>query len=272
MAGIAVIIVTHDSEEVLGFCMASLEQYGGDCTICIVDSGSRDTAYLQKYESLPQVTVVYQGNIGFGRANNIGYLLCAEDAEFILFLNPDAFLTEQTVWTAKQAIQQSADAGCLGGRLLGFDCLLDQGTGKLDSTGIFRRWYGRWVDRGQGEEDLGQYDRIQPIPAACAAFLFCRKEMLEQVKLAGGEIFDPDFFLYKEDIELGLRIQKSRWQTLYVPEVKVYHCRGWQQRTDMSRKARLTAAANEILLYKKHPSPYMAWALLKYVLVRFFGI
>ncbi len=272
MADIAVIIVTHNSQEVLPACMTALQQYGGMCRICIVDSGSDDASYLEEWARLPRISLLYLENVGFGRANNAGYQLCADRADYFVFLNPDALITRHTFATARKAIQKNPRAGCVGGRLLAYDFEKHKPLSTIDSTGIFRRWYGRWVDRGQGKEDQGQYDRIEPIPAACAAFLFCRKEMLEQVKIAGGEIFDPDFFLYKEDIELGLRIQKSRWQTLYVPEVKVYHGRGWQQRTDMSRTARLTAAANEILLYKKHPSPYMAWALLKYVLVRFFGI
>ncbi len=271
MIDITVIIVSHDSESFLPFCMAALLQYGQGCRICIVDSGSTDRLYLQQYEMLPQVQVLYQEeNIGFSRANNLGYQHCASESEYIVFLNPDAFITEQTFSEAKKVLTRHENAGCLGGRLLGYDSGTMQPTGRLDSTGIFRAWYGRWLDRGQGEVDSGQYDSIEIIPAACAAFLFCRREMLEQVALPDGAIFDPVFFLYKEDIELGLRIAKSRWDTVYVPNIKVYHCRGWQQRQQMSRRFRLTAATNEIILYTKHPSPYMIWALLKYILVRFF--
>ena len=272
MAAIAVIIVTHDSEKVLVPCMESLARYGGDCTVCIVDSGSSDTSYLREYEAHPHLRVVYQGDIGFGRANNVGYQHIDSGAEYIVFLNPDAFITEHTFSEAVKALSSDADAVCLGGRLQGYDLETMRPTGKLDSTGIFRKWYGRWFDRGQGEPDTGQYGHPERLPAACGAFLFCRKEKLEQLSLADGQVFDPDFFLYKEDIELGLRVAASRWHTLYAPGVKVYHCRGWQHRQQMSHRFRLMAAENEILLYRKHPSAYLAWAWLKYILVRLFII
>jgi GT2 family glycosyltransferase len=85
-----------------------------------------------------------------------------------------------------------------------------------------------------------------------------------------GPVFDPDFFLYKEDIELSLRMRKAGWQLLYDPRLLAYHGRGWnKKRGEMAVKLRCMAAANEILLYKKHPSPYMLWAWMKYLLVRF---
>ena len=143
-----------------------------------------------------------------------------------------------------------------------------QATGLLDSTGIFRKWYGRWYDRGQGEPDRGQFAWPDDVPAACGALLFCRKKALDQVALAGGAVFDPDFFLYKEDIELCLRLRKKGWLTRYEPGIKAWHGRGWRQRGEMSLALRTAAAKSEIILYRKHPSPYLLWALLKYLAVR----
>ncbi|MCI5146265.1 MAG: hypothetical protein D3923_12225 [Candidatus Electrothrix sp. AR3] len=116
----------------------------------------------------------------------------------------------------------------------------------------------------------------EDVPAVCGAFLFCRKTMLEQLALIqhnDSVVFDPDFFLYKEDIELCLRVRKSGWRITYLPEVVVYHCRGWQKkRQQIPHQLRLTAATSELLLYKKHPSPYIFWALAKYLLVRWLKV
>lgn len=272
MADIAVIIVTHNSEAVLDTCIGALDRYGGSCFVCIVDSGSRDTSYLASYEDRPGFKVLRRDNIGFSQANNLGCRSCPKGAEYIVFLNPDAFICADTFSLAETAMEADSRTGCLSGRLAGYDSRTMQPTGRLDSTGIFRTWYGRWYDRGQGEPDHGQYSESQVVPAACGAFLFCRRTMLEQVALDGGAVFDPDFFLYKEDIELSLRIHKTSWRIRYLPDILVYHCRGWQQRQLISRRLRITAAAGEILLYKKHPSPYMVWALTKYLLVRFVGL
>lgn len=97
----------------------------------------------------------------------------------------------------------------------------------------------------------------------------CRLEAL--ARFADTGVFDERFFLYKEDIELSLRLRKNGWKLLYQPRVRAFHCRGWQrQRSDVPYTARLLAAKSEILLYLRHPSPYMLWAIGKYLLVRLF--
>jgi GT2 family glycosyltransferase len=95
----------------------------------------------------------------------------------------------------------------------------------------------------------------------------CRLEALPAV--ATGQVFDEDFFLYKEDIELSLRLRKNGWKLLYEPKVRAFHCRGWGgRRREVPLALRLAAARSEVLLYRKHPSPYMLWAVGKYLLVR----
>ncbi len=273
MNSASVVIVTHNSQDEIGACLTSLdEQTVQPETTVIVDSGSIDSGYLQPYRNKDRTVLHLEKNIGFGRANNLGFKSIDRFSDFVLFLNPDAFPEPNTIELAINYLVRNKDVGCVSGRLLGFDSKLQQATGFIDSTGVFRKWYGRWHDRGQGEPDDDRFGEQEDIPAACAAFLFCRKEMLDQVALSESVIFDPDFFLYKEDIELCLRIQKSPWRIVYLPDLKVFHCRGWQSRHQVPYQQRLTAAASELLLYWKHPSPYMLWALIKYVLVRWLRV
>lgn len=279
----AVIIVTHNSQAVLPRCLAALaRQTVPPDVLVLVDSGSVDTGYLQPYldhQTQIEISVLFVENVGFSQANNIGYQTVSQASDFILFLNPDAFPAPNSIELALAffADNNNRQAGCIGARLLGFDCDRDlPADRRLDSTGVFRKWYGCWYDRGQGEADSGQYMTREEVPAVCGAFFFCRKSMLEQVAWKGEKgkaVFDPDFFLYKEDIELCLRIKKAGWWIIYLPEITVHHCRGWQQdRQRISYHLRLTAAKSELLLYHKHPSFYMFWALLKYLLVRFLRI
>lgn len=274
MGMISVIIVTHDSQRVLGQCLTALQkQTVKPDSVSLVDSGSTDQQYLQQYKDTGMVSaVLFEKNIGFASANNVGYQKVNPLSDYVLFLNPDAFLTPDCLERTVTFLMENKGVGCVSGRLVGFDWKSQQATGRLDSSGVFRKWYGRWYDRGQGEPDDKQYCTQEDVPAACGAFLFCRKKMLDQVALVEGVIFDPDFFLYKEDIELCLRIQKSDWRIVYLPDILVYHCRGWQKRQQVSYQLRLTAAASELLLYRKHPSPYILWALTKYVLVRWMRV
>ncbi|CAK8722473.1 N-acetylglucosaminyl-diphospho-decaprenol L-rhamnosyltransferase [Candidatus Electronema halotolerans] len=267
---IAVIIVTHNAQAVLGRCLAALErQTARLAATVIVDSGSDNTTYLRPYQEKNGCTVLLEENIGFSRANNLGWQAVQENADVVLFLNPDAFPAPDSIERALAFLAENEKVGCIGGRLLGFDMQGNQPTGLLDSTGVFRTWFGRWHDRDQGQLDCGQHNRREHVPALCGAFLCCRKTALKSIPLPGKAVFDPDFFLYKEDIELCLRLRQQGWQLVYLPEIRVHHCRGWQQdRQRIPYHLRLTAARSELLLYKKHPSPYMLWAATKYLLVR----
>lgn len=270
MERVAVVIVTHDSESVIGRCLEALKDHEEMLSeIVVVDSGSRSPAYLDAHASRPKVRIIKTENVGFSQANNIGFEHCAKGSDFVAFLNPDTFIREETLQRAVALLVADQTIGCLTGKLLGYDRQQESATGLLDSTGVQRSWYGRWFDRGQGEPDHGQYDSVEEVPAACGAFLFCRKEALQQVALAGRYIFDPDFFLYKEDIELCLRLRAGGWNIVYHPRVEALHCRGWlKTRNKVPYALRLTAARSEVLLYRKHPSGYMLWAVCKYLLVK----
>jgi GT2 family glycosyltransferase len=268
MQVVSAIIVSHNSDLVLSRCLDALaRQTFAVAEIIVVDCDSDDCRYLLPIMAREGVTLVETGNVGFSRANNIGMGLVSPQTDFVLFLNPDTFLSPDFVEAALSICRDNPLAGMISGKLRGYDIGQNAPTGRLDSTGIFRKWYGRWFDRGQGEQDRGQYESQALVPALCGALLFCRMTALQTLC---GPVFDPDFFLYKEDVELSLRMRKAGWQLFYHPGLMAYHCRGWnQQRKAMALELRCMAAVSEILLYKKHPSPYILWAWFKYLLVRF---
>lgn len=268
------VIVTHNSQRVLPRCLEALQDQTQPADhIVLVDSGSEDTVYLERYMGETEITLLLQNNIGFSAANNMGVAKALSTSDFVLFLNPDTFLDPGCIAQALNTMDQNPDVGVLTGKLLWYDMLSDKATDLFDSTGIFRNWYGRWYDRGQQDEDRGLFDDPGDVPAVCGALMFCRQKALQEVLLTGGEVFDPDFFMYKEDIELCLRLRKAGKRIYYQPRCKGWHARGWdRQRKNMSRELRKMAAKNEVLLYTKHPSPYILWALCKYALVKAFNL
>ncbi len=268
---VAAIVVSHDSGSTLEHCLQCLEtQEHALVNIIVVDSGSSDRAYLRSVERREQAQLLCTENIGFSRANNLGFGALAGDIDFVMFVNPDLFLPSYFVQQALSFCEKDSEIGVLGPKLLAYDLEVGRPDGRIDSTGIDRKWYGRWYDRGQGEVDNKQYDIAEERSALCGALLFCR---IAALRTLGGPVFDPDFFLYKEDIEFCLRLGKQGWKIMYHPDLVAYHCRGWQgERAAMSFELRKTAAASEVLLYKKHPSPYMLWAYFKYLLVVLFRV
>lgn len=267
----AAIIVTHNSANVLERCVEALCQQSRPVDeIIVIDSGSDDPDYLGYLEQKFSLNVVKQDNIGFARSNNLGLTKISRQVDSIIFLNPDTFLASDFVQRAVDIFKKSPHIGFLSGKLLGYDPLAGRPTGRIDSTGVLRKWYGRWYDRGHGEKDTGHYDMVEEVPALCGALLCCRRRVID---LFGGTVFDPDFFMYKEDVELGLRAGKKGVKFLYHPDLIAYHCRGWNRsRKTVQHQMKMLSAKNEILLYRKHPSPYMIWALLKYILVTVFKV
>ncbi len=267
----SVIIVTHNSQDVLGSCLDSLmNQTIRPQQILIVDSGSDETGYLQKHRLIPGCQVHLRENLGFAAANNLGISLLAKRSDYILFVNPDTFLDKSCIETAINTISRYENIAILTGNLKGFDIGTGQPTGLIDSTGVFRKWYGRWYDRDQGRREGTIQRKAGGIPAVCGAFMFCRSSALE-AELP--DLFDERFFMYKEDVDLSLRLRKKGWALYYTPELTAFHCRGWlRNRKQINPAVRLLSAKNEIRLCSKHRSPYIIWALLKYVLVRFANI
>ena len=185
-------------------------------------------------------------------------------------MNPDTFLEPDTLESALSILSTAPEVGIVGGRLKSFDIDHSKPTGLLDSTGIFRSWYGRWYDRGQGEINADNYKIREEVPAVCGAFMFCRTSALQE---AIPTVFDESFFMYKEDIDLCLRLREKGWKLLYAPEVEAYHARGWAlDRKEISYTIRCLASKNEIRLNLKHRSPYLVWALGKYLAVRLFKL
>lgn len=158
---------------------------------------------------------------------------------------------------------------------MGYDIVFNKPSGRYDTTGIFQSWYGKWYDRAQGsavEEQV--YDRFEDLPAICGALFFCRRAAIEQVLLNRREIFDERFYMYKEDIDLSLRLRKAGWRLTYHPEMLSYHCRGWSKnRQQVPRRFRLYSAKNELRLQirEKHCCGVI-YSLAKYAAVKLLNL
>ncbi len=274
----SVIIVTHNSQADLPVCLEALKKQ--TCMvdqIIVVDSGSKDTSYLKEWLHDPAVHLsLEQDNIGFCQGNNLGLSQVSLHTDYVLFLNPDAFLTPTFIQEAISVMEkeEASNIGALSGWLLGYDRIQKRPTGRIDSSGIFRSWYGRWFDRDQGkiyQDHL--YTKQEEVPALCGALMFCRHQALKSVLLAPCQVMDPSFYMYKEDIDLSLRMKQKGWMLIFDPSLVAYHCRGWQQdRSKVARRFRLLSAQNEMRLYKRLKSPCYFYSACKYWLVKIFDL
>lgn len=268
---VAVVIVTYDSARVLDRCLAALaSQTLQPDLIVVVDNCSPHPAYLSSIPRTQQFRVLLgTSNDGFCRANNTGFRL-ASACKYVLFLNPDAFLGERFLEQAVACMElpENARVGCITGTLLGFDIERGCPTGRTDSAGIFQSWFGRWQDRGRGEpwRGAGQAEP-EDVPAICGALMLCRTASLHATALSEGEVFDSGFFMYKEDIELSIRLRAAGWRLLYVPQLLCHHGRGWRGRHTVSFRARYLSARNELRVCRRNGLRGLPYSLLKYAYV-----
>lgn len=267
---IAVIIVAYDSGRVLQRCLdCLLTQTRQADRIIIVDNNSPTPSYLDQL-SLPAAVRLIRlaRNEGYCRANNLAYA-AARDCRYVVFLNPDAFLSERFLEEAVSWMERpgNASVGCLTGTLLGFDIEQDCPTGLIDSTGIFQKWYGRWYDRGRGMPRRYLTAAAEEVPAACGALMFCKRQALEDGSLRTGEVFDPAYFMYKEDIDLSLRMRAKGWRIMYVPSLLCHHVRGWHGRRFVTRRARYLSVRNELRLCLRSGGRSLPYGLAKYLYV-----
>jgi N-acetylglucosaminyl-diphospho-decaprenol L-rhamnosyltransferase len=271
------IIVTYNNQKHMDKLIESLrKQTRGFDHVLIIDSCSTDTRYL-KGAYYPEVMEVFlqNENVGFCKGNNIGVEKLIGKSDYVCFLNPDAFLSATFLEQAieKMEAKDFQDVAILTGTLLGYDIKEDKPTGKVDSTGVFQKWYGKWYDREQREDyHKESYSKIEDVPAICGALMFCRKTALESNLIRGKEVFDNSFYMWKEDIDLSLRLRKSGWRLVFDPSLIAHHCRGWNSdRKAVPRKMRLLSAKNEFVLHWRYRPLYLPYSLAKFILVSVFN-
>ncbi len=277
MSKVAVIIVTYNDTGAIHHTLGALfEQTKKAAQVIIVDSGSKDPSFLYRYHGDSRIEMILSPtNIGFTGGNNLGYLCIEPDIDYVLFLNPDAFLAPNYLEKASALMDTHAEWGAITGILEGYSLQKNSPTGLYDSTGIFQTWYGKWYDRSQGEDlTYNQYHSHEEIQAICGAAYFARKKALEQVQTRSQEIFDASFFMYKEDIDLSIRLRNKGWKLMLCPELRAYHCRGWNKdRTRIPRQLRLMSAKNELVVHMRMKSPIsIGYSLAKYAAVRFLNV
>lgn len=263
------VVVSYNSEQTLEWCLAPL--LNSDCHVVVVDSGSSDIDYLKQFVGLPNVTVILKHNIGFCCANNVGISALA-DCDCILLLNPDARIEKPCLDSAIALLQKNGNekVGAVTVPLLRYDWANQKSAGVYDSLGITMRWYGRWVDHGMGDPlESESLESCAEIEAACGALMLLKRAAIEDCALNGVVGFDPSFVMYKEDIELSLRLRRAGWKIVLAGNQSAYHCRGWHPaRKRAPRWARELSARNDVVVAYRYRPGILPFAIIKWIWVR----
>ena len=207
-----VIIVNWNGRELLTECLESLRgQEYKSLDITLADNGSIDGSVDFVTQTYPEVsTIALQNNAGFSAANNIA--LQTVDSKYVALLNNDAVAHPMWLKTLVEALEVHPEAGFAASKMLFYD-----NPEVIDRAGDTYTRAGTGLLRGRGAP-ADKFNGQEWIFGACAGAALYRTEMLNDIGL-----FDEDFFLLYEDVDLSFRAQLKGYKCLYVPEAVVYH-------------------------------------------------
>ena len=269
MPSVTVVLVAWNSERRLPQTLLALRQQSNPPpALLVVDNASSDGTVRTVRELFPNAAVLRNfRNVGFARAANQGIKLSR--TPYVLVLTPDVMLEPSALRVLLAAATFHPEAAGFTPKMLrrepdDVDAMVPPPvtTPVVDAAGLAMSRTRSAGNRGEGERDLGQYDRTEPVfgcPGACALF---SRSALEAVAV-NGEYFDEDFFAYKEDVDLAWRLQLGGFASWYVPSAVAYHLRrvrkppiSWggcrAARRAMPRSLRLQSFINQHVMLVKN--------------------
>ncbi len=231
MPSVSIVIVNYNVRHFLSNCLDSIEKSittGLQIETIVVDNHSIDGSVQAIKQKYPWVTLIEnKENLGFGKANNQGFAIAR--GQYILALNPDTILQEDTLQQCFLFMENHADCGVLGVKMIdGSGTYLPES--KRGTPGLwnaFCKFSGLSALFPNSRIWAGYYmghlsaDDIQEVDVLCGAFMFFKAEALSATKG-----FDEDFFMYGEDIDLSIRIKNAGWKVMYFPNTRIIHFKG----------------------------------------------
>ncbi len=227
---LSIVIVNYNVRFFLEQCLLSVNKAttGIEAEVFVVDNNSIDGSAAMVREKFPSVKLIENTeNAGFSKANNQAISQCS--GTYILLLNPDTILEDDTLRKVIEFADQTPDAGGIGIRMLdGKGRFLPESKRSLPTPAVaFCKIFGLSAlfprSRTFGRYHLTYLnpDEIHEVDVLSGAFMLLRKDTLDKTGL-----LDETFFMYGEDIDLSYRIKKAGYKNYYFPHSRIIHYKG----------------------------------------------
>jgi len=276
---LSIVIVAYKSRDEIGACLDSLPRelaledgLRGTVEAIVVDNSPDDGAGEIVRGRFPHVAyLVPGGNLGFGRANNLGYARAR--GEFVLFLNPDTVCNDIALAHCLARLRADARIGLISPRLELADGAMDLACrrsiptlwdGFCRASGLAAAFPRTAFVAGYNLTHLPADDTYQ-VGAINGAFMLSPRRTLTQVA-TDGAVFDERFFMYGDDLDLCSRVARAGWKIVYDGRVRITHLMGVSVAKDYDAMARAIFDANRAV-FEKHFNPRGSWLVrAKYAL------
>ena len=242
---LSVIIVSYNVRLLLEECLRSVEKAlaGIEGEIFVVDNNSPDNTIGYLQPRFPEVHfIANKENVGFARANN--QAIRQSEAEYVLLLNPDTVVYENTLRESVAFMDSHPEAGGVGVRMLTREgepapesrrAVPTPWIAFLKMIGCSKKYY---------MSDL-PWDKPGKIEVISGAYCMLRHKALDQIGL-----LDETFFMYGEDIDLSYRLLKGGWQNWYLP-LDIIHYKGESTQKSSFRYVHVFYQAM-LIFFRKH--------------------
>lgn len=227
---LSIIIVNYNVRNFLEQCLGSVERAatGIDCETFVVDNQSVDGSAGMVRKKFPGVILLEnKQNLGFSKANN--QAIRKARGEYILVLNPDTILQQNSLRKCIKFMDSNPETGALGVKMIdGKGKFLPESKRAMPTPSV-----ALWKMTGlstlfPGSRVFGKYHlsfldphKTHDVEIVSGAFMVLRKEALDKAGL-----FDEQFFMYGEDIDLSYRILQAGFKNYYYPGTTIIHYKG----------------------------------------------
>lgn len=230
MTKLSVVIVNYNVKHFIEQCLFSVLKASENiaCEVFVVDNNSVDGSVTLIKEKFPQVhLIVNKTNTGFSVANN--QALKIAKGEYVLLLNPDTVVQEDTFTKILTFMDSHPDAGGLGVKMLdGQGNFAPESKRGLPTPEVafykmfgFSKFFPKSKRFGKYHLSYLPENQLSEIDVMSGAFMLIRKSVLDTIGF-----LDETFFMYGEDIDLSYRIKKAGFKNYYFPDTQIIHYKG----------------------------------------------
>jgi N-acetylglucosaminyl-diphospho-decaprenol L-rhamnosyltransferase len=262
---LSILIVNWNTAGDLLDCLQSLYAHPPACEfeVLVCDNASSDGSAARAASAFPRVRILAQAeNLGFARANNRA--AAAARGRLWLLLNPDTVVHAGAIDSLLHELASRPLTAAVGPRLVNPDGSLQPSIERLPT--LLSEWWR-----------LLHLDRLYPVSRYPAAMLASRAPqrvevlngaclLLRSEALGGMALFDPDYFVYSEEVDLCDRLRAAGWHLHWVPRALVTH-RGGQSTRQVRDQMFVELYRNKVKFFRKRRGP-VSVALYKLVLLQ----
>jgi len=267
---ISIVICTYNTRKLTTLCLSRLQKsirhLQEDVEVIVVENGTDGTGQYIK-RNLPWVRLLEpKENTGFAKGNNMGIKSASKSSRYILLLNTDALVNENTLAKSVEFMKTHDDCDVLGPRLRLGDGTVQASGGYLPTPISTLLWFwgldllpvvNKYL-KSVHPKDPHFFDYDRKIGWVMGAYLFMKKEVIAKTKG-----MDETFFMYMEEVEWCKRIWNSGFNIYYTPSFEITHLDKASSKTDPEKLRRIytTEIVGIIYYLKKYFSGQVRWVL-----------